>query len=104
MTDATDYKDKIIDIISTVLEKRADENCSRENEELWDSIAQISIIVSLEKELSIKIPQEKISEINSVKNIIKIISELWWINRIGWIQVTKILLNKNLTRMQILKH
>ena len=74
MTD--NLKETVIDVLSTIFEKQADENTSHENEELWDSIAQINIIVTLEEEMGIKIPQEKIPEMNSVKNIIKVISEL----------------------------
>ena len=44
-----------------------DENCSTETVERWDSLTHIEIIVTVEEEFGIKIPQEKIS--NIIKNI-----------------------------------
>ena len=64
-------KEQIIDIISTILDKKVSENCNRENEELWDSMAHLQIIVTIEEEFNIKIPVETIPHMNSVEDILE---------------------------------
>ncbi len=68
--------DKIIDILSTLFDKEVDENCSVENEGLWDSITHLEIIVTIEEEFGVKIPQEKIPQMTSVKNILEVLNSL----------------------------
>ena len=69
-------KQKIIDIFSTILDKQIDEKCSRDSEELWDSMAHIELIVTIEEEFGVKIPQELISELTSIENILEALEKL----------------------------
>lgn len=71
-----DNKEKLLDILSTVFDKKVDENCSSDNEILWDSIHHIGIIVTVEEEFGIRIPQEKIAELKSAKSLLEIINQL----------------------------
>ena len=69
-------KDKIIDIISTILNTSLDENCIYETENLWDSITHIEIIVAIEEEFGVHIPEDKIPYMTSVKNILEVLEDL----------------------------
>lgn len=71
-----DKKDKVLDILSTIFNKYIDEECNRENEDLWDSITHLEIIVSIEEEFGVHIPEEKISYMTSVKNILEVLENL----------------------------
>ena len=71
-----DNKEKVLDILSTIFGKEVDENCSRENEGLWDSITHLEIVVTLEEEFGVRIPQDKIPEITSVKSILDVLKNL----------------------------
>lgn len=69
-------KEKILDILSTIFGKEINEYCSTQNEDLWDSITHLEIIVSIEEEFNIHIPQDKISQMTSVDKILEIIKSL----------------------------
>ena len=71
-----DTESKLLDILATILGKNVDESCSAETTESWDSLTHIEIIVTIEEEFGIKIPQEKISKLKSFKNLLKIIKTL----------------------------
>jgi Acyl carrier protein len=71
-----DTKSKLLDILMTVLGETVDENCSAETIENWDSLTHIEIIVTVEEEFGIKIPQAKIPELKSFKSLLEIIKTL----------------------------
>ena len=71
-----DTKSKLLDILTTILGETVDENCSTETVETWDSLTHIEIIVTVEEEFGIKIPQEKIPELKSFKSLLETIKTL----------------------------
>lgn len=69
------YEAIIIKIASDVLGMEPEKiniDGSKENMETWDSFAHLALISSIEEELGINIPFEKISEINSIRDILAI--------------------------------
>ena len=71
-----DKKAKLLDILTTILGQEVDENASIETIETWDSLSHIEIIVTVEEEFCIKIPQEKIAEMTSFKKLLALIETL----------------------------
>ena len=71
-----DTKTKLLDILAAVLGGAVDENCSAETMEAWDSLTHIEIIVTVEEEFGIKIPQGKIPELKSFKSLLETIKTL----------------------------
>ena len=71
-----DKKAKLLDILTTILGQEVNETASNENLEVWDSLSHIEIIVTVEEEFGIKIPQEKISEVTNFKNLLATIESL----------------------------
>ena len=69
-----DTKSKLLDILTTILGKDVDENCSAETQDAWDSLTHIEIIVTVEEEFGIKIPQAKIQELKSFKNLLETVN------------------------------
>lgn len=66
---ASTYEDKIIEIISAVLQLAIDANASRETIHVWDSLKHISIIFAIEDAFEIQFSEEDIPNLNSVKII-----------------------------------
>ena len=71
-----DTKTKLLDILAAVLGETVDENCSAETMEAWDSLTHIEIIVTVEEEFGLKIPQGKIPELKSFKSLLETIKTL----------------------------
>ena len=71
-----DTESRLLDILTTILGETVDESCSAETVETWDSLTHIEIIVTVEEEFGIKIPQEKIPELKSFKNLLETIKTL----------------------------
>ena len=71
-----DTKSKLLDILTTILGKNVDETCSAETMEAWDSLTHIEIIVTIEEEFGIKIPQGKIPELKSFKSLLETVKTL----------------------------
>jgi len=70
------YKNKIAEIASDILNLKKEEidfNKNKEHIDSWDSFAHLALISSLEEEISITIPFEKIEEINKLQDILEII-------------------------------
>lgn len=65
-----DKKAKLLDILTTILGQEVDENASVETIETWDSLSHIEVIVTVEEEFGVKIPQQKIAEMTSVKKLL----------------------------------
>jgi acyl carrier protein len=64
--------DITLTVLSTVLRSEVNEFSSRETLPNWDSLKHIEIIFAIEDELNIEFPEEQMSELNSVEQIIKI--------------------------------
>ena len=65
--------DQIISIISKhikVSEKKIDINSKSSDFFQWDSLAQVNIVLEIEKQTNTKISSSKMSELTSVKSII----------------------------------
>ncbi len=65
---------KIIDAVSKVLSLQTNEidlNTNSDNCLKWDSLAQINIIISLEKIFNKKVKTSEINNLKSIKNLIK---------------------------------
>ena len=71
-----DKKAKLLDILTTILGQEVDEDASSETVETWDSLSHIEIIVTVEEEFGIKIPQQKIAEMTSFKKLLALIETL----------------------------
>jgi acyl carrier protein len=68
-------KDKIIQIISDIMETSINEDSNKNNSENWDSLNHVKLIVELQDIFEIKIPAEDIDKLLSVKDIIKYIEK-----------------------------
>ena len=74
-----DYKKKIIDIISYILnikKKEISNKTSMKNIEQWDSLKQMQIIMAIEDEFNIKFNEYNLSNANSVEKLLKTIQKL----------------------------
>lgn len=70
-------KEKVKEILEVLLEHKIDDtNISQENEELWDSLKHLEILVTIEEEFGIKFADEDIPKLNSMNTIIDKIREL----------------------------
>lgn len=64
---------KILETISEVLETTVDENTTRASVPNWDSLKMLQIVMALD-EIGYSVPLEKIAKINSVRDILEILS------------------------------
>lgn len=71
-----DKKAKLLDVLTTILGQAVDETASMETLDTWDSLSHIEIVVTVEEEFGIKIPQEKISKVTSFKNLLTVVEAL----------------------------
>ena len=70
-------EEKVLEILMEVLEDNTiDSNCSQENCEKWDSMAQLNLSVELEDAFDVSLEPEQIAEMKYVKDICRIISEI----------------------------
>lgn len=73
-----DYKQKIIHVMETVFEiptGSLDENASIDSVENWDSLKHLTLILALEEEFNISIPDEEVGNLVNFKIIDIIINE-----------------------------
>lgn len=69
-------KDKILDIISSVSKLDKEYLNEKQNEQnLWESIVHVEIIIALEETFDISLTQKEIAEMKSVEDIIKIVKQ-----------------------------
>jgi acyl carrier protein len=69
-------KEKVLEVIAQALEvepERITEKSLIRDIEEWDSLAQLSVIAALEEQLKIKIPFDKVLEMEGVHDIITFI-------------------------------
>ncbi len=64
-------------VLSTVLKCEVDLLSSRATLSNWDSLKHIEIIFAMEDEMNIQFPEEKMSELNSVIQIIAAVEVLY---------------------------
>lgn len=70
-------EEKVKEILEVLLEHKIDDtNISQKNEELWDSLKHLEILVTIEEEFGIKFADEDIPKLNSMNTIIDKIREL----------------------------
>ena len=71
-------QEDIRSILSTIFKRTIspEEDVSMENEDLWDSLKHIEIIVTIEEELGVSFAPEDIPQLTSVSKIVKKIEEL----------------------------
>ncbi len=69
--------DIVIDIIKKVInENKIDINSKSSQFKRWDSLANINIALELEKKFNIKIKASDMENMNSVKEIIKVLNAI----------------------------
>ena len=71
--------DRLKNILSSVLEVEAtkiDENSSSDNLPQWDSLHHMNLILALEEEFGITIPDEEVADLTSYKLIHLVVKEL----------------------------
>jgi acyl carrier protein len=73
-----DAKARILKVMSNVLEiefQHLDENSSTDNIENWDSIRHLNLILALEEEFEIMIPDDEVGNLVNFKLIEIIVNE-----------------------------
>lgn len=68
-------EDKILACISKVLKEPVTVDTCRKNTPRWDSIRHLQIIATLEEELGLEIPIEKVAAIKTIADIFEIARE-----------------------------
>lgn len=63
-------KDKVRNILHSVLDCDFDESVSQDNCDEWDSMNQINIVIELQSEFGFKIPVEDIEKLISYESIV----------------------------------
>ena len=69
-------KEKLLSILSSFFAKPVDENISMDNEDIWDSMKHIELVMILEEEFDISINPMDIPNIRDFNSILKKIEEL----------------------------
>ncbi len=67
--------EKVVEIISGILNTAADSDSSQETCESWDSLHHINIIVALEEAFDVEFEPEEIAEMTSVVAIEQMINQ-----------------------------
>ncbi len=71
-----DFENKLINIMSLLFEKDVDADLTMQNEDLWDSLKHIEIIMTVEEEFGISFNPEDIPKLTSLKLILEKIIKL----------------------------
>jgi acyl carrier protein len=67
-------EEKVLEILKDLFElETVDETCSQETCEKWDSMAHLNLVVELESEFGISFEPEEIGEMQSYKDVIRIL-------------------------------
>ncbi len=69
-------KEKLLSILSSFFAKPVDKNISMDNEDIWDSMKHIELVMILEEEFDISINPMDIPNIRDFNSILKKIEEL----------------------------
>jgi len=65
----------IVELVSTIVKRPVDGESSAENMPEWDSLAQMKIIIELERAYEIEVEDEWIAKINSVSTIVSYLED-----------------------------
>ena len=65
----------IVELVSTIVKRPTDGESSAENMPEWDSLAQMKIIIELEKAYDIEVEDEWLAKLNSVAAIVSYLKE-----------------------------
>jgi len=71
-------KEKIKTVMIAVFEvspEKITENCSPDTIESWDSLKHLNLVLALEEEFDIRIPDEEVGNLNNFRNIEMIVKE-----------------------------
>ena len=73
-----DIEERVKEILEVLFEHKITnpDEVTMDTEEMWDSLKHLELIVTLEEEFDVKIPQNEIPELNSMDIIIDKIKEL----------------------------
>lgn len=67
-------EEKVLEILKNLFElDTVDENCSQENCEKWDSMMHLNLVVELESEFGVSLEPEEIGQMQSYKDVIRIL-------------------------------
>ena len=65
----------IVELVSTIVKRPVDGESSAENMPEWDSLAQMKIIIELERTYEIEVEDEWIAKLNSVATIVSYLED-----------------------------
>lgn len=65
----------IVELVSTIVKRPVDGESSAENMPEWDSLAQMKIIIELERAYEIEVEDEWIAKLNSVSTIVSYLED-----------------------------
>ena len=65
----------IVELVSTIVKRPVDGESSAENMPEWDSLAQMKIIIELERAYEIEVEDEWIAKLNSVATIVSYLED-----------------------------
>ena len=68
--------DKVVEVISTVLDESVDMNSAMENTKQWDSFNHVLIMIELKSEFGLDVRQEDFHELTSVRKILNKLHEI----------------------------
>lgn len=67
--------ERLKEIFCEVLKVKVDENSTPENTDGWDSLAHISLIVTIEDEFDVKFTMSEITQMTSFRKIYEMLGE-----------------------------
>ena len=70
---------RIKEVLSAVIDvpiEQISDNASMDDIESWDSLAQMNLVIALEDEFQITIPDEEVGTLISIKLILSLINEI----------------------------
>lgn len=73
-----DIEERVKEILEVLFEHKISnpDEVTMDTEELWDSLKHLELIVTLEEEFDVKIPQNEIPELNTMNTIVNKVREL----------------------------
>ena len=73
-----DIEKRVKEILEVLFEHKISnpDEVTMDNEELWDSLKHLELIVMIEEEFDVKIPQNDVPDLNSMNLIVSKIKEL----------------------------
>jgi acyl carrier protein len=75
MSNSTQIEESVIALVADVVKAVVDRDSAADTLPEWDSLAQMKIIIQLEKTYDVEIEDEYIAKLNSVENIVAYLQE-----------------------------